>query len=217
MCAVIERTKTSGSRELHIVESMEAFLTARAKMDEVVSSTCVRENAYLAYASAASAPSVLSASRVSPVSVAGGPTIGVIFDMDGTLTEPGHPRLQPRLNTHNTCTFSLVTLPSSLPPSIPSSSPSSLSSSLSSSLPPSIPSSHHTHPSHHPPPHITHTPLITHTHTPSSYHTSTFNANCLNQVPLILVKCINVRVLWQAPVTWSPWSMLSRTTHADKS
>ena len=56
---------------------MGAFLTAKAKMEEIVSSTSVRESAYIAYASPSQA-------QVPVI-----PTIGVIFDMDGTLTEPG--------------------------------------------------------------------------------------------------------------------------------
>ena len=70
---------------------MGAYLAAKAKMDEVISSTSVREGAYIAYTSA---PRVTRTSMsTSPVTVALPavfvPTIGVIFDMDGTLTEPG--------------------------------------------------------------------------------------------------------------------------------
>ena len=57
---------------------MEAYLTAKAKMDEIISSTSVRESAYIAHASTPLAPVVSNV-----------PTIGIIFDMDGTLTEPG--------------------------------------------------------------------------------------------------------------------------------
>jgi beta-phosphoglucomutase-like phosphatase (HAD superfamily) len=59
---------------------MESFLAAKAKMDEIVSSTSVRESAYIAYATTSQKSGV-----VTPVI----PTIGIIFDMDGTLTEPG--------------------------------------------------------------------------------------------------------------------------------
>eukprot|EP01038_Epipyxis_sp_PR26KG_P013316 gene13316-17839_t len=95
MSALIQLTKDSNSKELKIIESQESYRRVAQDIDEIISiiskkneTTVENENEELLPQSSSYLAAVINDTPIGNEKSSSLP-IGIIFDMDGTLTEPG--------------------------------------------------------------------------------------------------------------------------------